>query len=74
MSANRTYRRHCKKCNEETVHVSVYPRPLQVAFRTWQIIVFFVSFAIVYPYTFTPDDGFTAKCTKCGTRGTVSYG
>jgi hypothetical protein len=73
MNANKSYRRHCTPCNEETVHVSVHPRPLQVAIRTWRIIVFFVSFAMLYPHTFSPDDELMVKCMKCGARGTTSY-
>ena len=74
MNAGGTYSRHCTKCSEETAHVSVYPRPLQVAIRTWQIVVFFISFAMLYPHTFSPDDELKVKCTKCGTRSTTSYG
>jgi hypothetical protein len=73
MSAAKTYNRHCIKCNELTEHVSVYPRFLQIALRIGQIIVFFVSFAMVYPQTFTTDDQFTAKCSKCGKRGAIAY-
>jgi len=66
----------------------VHPRPLQVAIRTWRIIVFCVSFAMLYPHTFSPDDELMVKCTKCafspddelmvkctkcGTRGPTSY-
>lgn len=73
MSANRTYSRHCTKCNEETVYVSVYPRSLQIAIRIQQIIISLISFGMVYPQTFSSDDALTVKCTKCGTRGTTSY-
>jgi ribosomal protein L44E len=73
MSAHKTYRRHCTNCNEETVHESVHPRPLQVAIRTWRIIVFCVSFAMLYPHTFSPDDELMVKCTKCGASGPTSY-
>jgi|GEM_PF-2029958 len=73
MSAHKTYRRHCTQCSEETVHESVHPRPLQIAIRTWRIIVFCVSFAMLYPHTFSPDDELMVKCTKCGTRGPTSY-
>ena len=74
MSAHKTYSRHCAKCSEETIHVSVHPRPLQIAIRTWKIIVFFASFAMLYPHTFSPDDELMVKCTKCGTRGPTAYG
>jgi len=74
MSPIKSYRRPCTQCSEETVHVSVHPRPLQVAIRTWRIIVFFISFAMVYPHTFSPDDELMVKCTQCGKRGPTSYG
>ncbi len=74
MSSAKPYQHRCTLCNRETPHVSVHPRPLQVALRTWQIAVFFISFAMVYPHTFSPDDEFAAKCAECGTRASVSYG
>ncbi len=74
MSSDKTYRHHCTSCNRETAHVSVHPRPLRIALRTWQIAVFFLSFAMVYPHTFTSDDGFAARCTECSTPADVSYG
>jgi hypothetical protein len=73
MSARKTYRRHCSNCNEETVHESVHPRPLQVAIRTWRIIVFCISFAMLYPHTFSPDDELMVNCTKCGASGPTCY-
>jgi len=74
MSSDKTYRHLCARCKKETPHVSAHPRPLQIALRTWQIVVFFISFAMVYPHTFSPDDEFAAKCTECGTPASVSYG
>lgn len=47
---------------------------MQVTLRTWQIVVFFVSFAMVYPHTFSTDDEFAAKCTKCGMHASIAYG
>ena len=73
MSASKIYSRHCTKCSKETDHVSVYPRPLQVAIRIGQILVFCVSFGMLYPHTFSPDDELMVKCTKCGIRGATSY-
>jgi hypothetical protein len=73
MSTNRAYHRQCTKCGKETIHVSIHPRPLQVAIRTWKIIVFFVSFAMLYPHTFSSDDELMVKCTKCDTYGPTSY-
>lgn len=74
MSSEKTYCHYCSKCNGETPHVSAYPRPMQIALRTWQIVIFILSFAMVYPHTFTTDDEFTAKCTKCGRQAKISYG
>ncbi len=74
MSADKTYRHLCARCKKETPHVSVHPRPLQIALRTWQIAVFLISFAMVYPHTFSPDDEFAAKCAECGTPAIVPYG
>ena len=74
MSSDKSYHRLCAHCKKETPHVSVHPRPLRIALRTWQIVVFFISFAMVYPHTFSPDDEFAAKCTKCGTLAHISYG
>lgn len=74
MISDKTYLHHCIHCNGETPHVSAHSRPLRIALRTWQIAVFFISFAMVYPHTFTPDDEFAAKCTKCGTKASISFG
>jgi hypothetical protein len=74
MTAAKNYSRLCPKCKEEMSHVSPYSRPMQVALRTWQIIVFICSFGMLYPHTFSTDDEFAVKCTKCGTRGMLSYG
>lgn len=74
MSPSKTYNHHCSTCNEETPHVSVHPRPLQIALRTWQITVFFLSCAMLYPHTFSADDEFAVKCVKCGSHGTMAYG
>jgi hypothetical protein len=74
MSSDKSYRHLCARCKKETPHVSAYPRPLRIALRTWQITVFFITFAMVYPHTFSPDDEFAAKCAECGTPAGVSYG
>jgi endogenous inhibitor of DNA gyrase (YacG/DUF329 family) len=74
MTAAKTYSRRCPKCNKEMSHVSAYSRPVQIALRIWQITIFFCSFGMVYPHTFSTDDEFAVKCTKCGTRGMLSYG
>ena len=74
MTAVKTYSRHCPKCKGEMPHVSVYTRPAQIALRTWQIIVFICTFGMLYPHTFSSDDEFAVKCTKCGTRSMQSYG
>jgi hypothetical protein len=74
MTAATTYSRHCPKCKEEISHVSPYSRPVQIALRAWQIIVFICSFGMLYPHTFSTDDEFALKCTKCGTRCMQSYG
>jgi hypothetical protein len=73
MSSDKSYRHLCARCKKETPHVSAYPRPLQIALRTWQIAVFFITFAMVYPHTFSPDDEFAAKCAECGARAGISY-
>lgn len=74
MADAKTYIRHCSKCNEKLPHVSAYSRPVQVALRAWQILVFIASFGMLYPHTFGADDEFAVKCTKCGTRGMLSHG
>jgi hypothetical protein len=74
MTTVKTYSRLCPKCKEEMPHVLAYSRPVQISLRTWQIIVFICSFGMVYPHTFSADDEFAVKCTKCNTRGILSYG
>ncbi len=74
MTAVKSYSRHCPKCNEKMPHVSAYSRPVQIALRIWQFIIFICSFGMLYPHTFSTDDEFAVKCTKCGTRGMQSYG
>jgi hypothetical protein len=74
MSSVKTYRHYCSKCKGETPHVSAHPRPMQIALRTWQICIFFISFAMVYPHTFSTDDEFAAKCTKSGFKVRIEYG
>ncbi|MBA4421934.1 MAG: hypothetical protein C0390_02390 [Syntrophus sp. (in: bacteria)] len=73
MGSDKTYFHFCSKCNGETPYVSAYSRPMQIAFRTWKIVIFFLSFAMLYPHTFTADEEFTAKCTKCGRQANISY-
>jgi hypothetical protein len=75
MSANKIYNHVCPKCNEETPHLPVHPRPLRIMIRAWKIIVFVISMGMVYPHVLSLDgDEFTAECTNCHTRGTISYG
>jgi len=74
MTAVKNYSHHCKKCNEEVPHVSRYSRPVQIALRVWQILVFLCSFGMLYPHTFSTDDEFAVKCTKCGTSSMRCYG
>jgi len=74
MTAAKTYSRHCLHCNVEMPHVSPHSRPARVALRTWQITIFLCSFGMLYPHTFSTDDAFAVKCTKCGTRGMLSFG
>jgi protein-arginine kinase activator protein McsA len=74
MTAAKNYSRLCSKCKEEMPHVSAYSRPVQIGLRIWQILIFICSFGMLYPHTFSTDDEFAVKCTKCGTRGMLSYG
>lgn len=74
MNSDKTYHRYCAQCDGETPHVSPYSRSIRIALRTWQIAVFFLSFAMLYPHTFTTDDEFTAQCTKCGQKVQIPYG
>jgi hypothetical protein len=72
MSSATTYSRHCGKCNEDTPHVPVNKGIVHVAFKTVKIIIFFVSFGMVYPHTFAEDDDIMVTCEKCGTNVTIS--
>lgn len=72
MSANRTYRHLCSKCNKETTHVPARSLSARVASRTWKIFVFFISMGMVYPHPLpSDDDPIEVTCTKCLTRGTI---
>ena len=72
MSSATTYRRQCCKCNEDTLHVPVHKSLVQVAMKTVKIIIFFVSFGMVYPHTFSEEDDIMVTCEKCGTQVTIS--
>jgi hypothetical protein len=74
MSPEKTYRHRCPECKDETLYVPNYSRPMQIALRIWQIVIFFVSFGMLYPHTFSTDDTFAAKCTKCGFKDAIAYG
>jgi hypothetical protein len=73
MIVAKNYSRYCPKCNEKMPHVPAYSRPVQMALRIWQVTIFICSFGMLYPHTFSTDDEFAVKCTKCGTRGMLSY-
>ena len=72
MSSATTHRRQCGKCNEDTLHVPVTKSFAQVAVKTVKIIVFFVSFGMVYPHTFAEEDEIMVTCEKCGTQVAMS--
>jgi hypothetical protein len=72
MSPATTYRHHCCKCNEDTLHVPIKKKVLHVVIKTVKIIIFFVSFGMVYPHTFAEDDDIMVTCEKCGTHVTIS--
>jgi hypothetical protein len=72
MIANRTYRRHCTQCNEETIHVPARSLSVRVAIRTWKIFIFFISLGLVYPHPLpSDDDPVEVACTTCLTRCTI---
>jgi len=72
MSANKTYRHVCTRCNEETTHVPARSLSMRVAIRTWKIFVFFISMGIVYPHPLPSDeDPIEVTCIKCLTHVTI---
>jgi hypothetical protein len=72
MSSATTYRRQCGKCKEDTLHVPVNKGFVQVAMKIVKVIIFFVSFGMLYPHTFAEDDDIMVTCEKCGTQVTIS--
>ena len=46
----------CIKCDEDTPHVPSQRKFAQVAMKTVKIIVFFISFGMVYPHIFAGED------------------
>jgi hypothetical protein len=71
MSSAKTYHRHCTKCEADTLHVPEHQGMAQVALKTAKIIVFFVSFGMVYPHIFSEEDEITVTCEKCGTQAAI---
>jgi hypothetical protein len=73
MSANKTYRHHCAKCNGETTPVPARSLCLRVAMRTWKICIFFISGGFAYPHPLLSDeDVIEVTCTKCLTHATIN--
>ena len=75
MNASKTYRNYCSKCKEETPHIHALTLPLRVALRTWKMLIFFISFGLVYPHPLpSSDDTIKIKCSKCLTQSTIACG
>lgn len=72
MSSAKTYSHYCCKCEEETLHVPNHEKAARTALKTVKIIVFFVSFGMVYPHIFTEENEITVKCEKCGTQVAIA--
>jgi hypothetical protein len=68
MSSATTYNHYCSTCKEDTVHIRNYEKLANAVIKTAKIIVFFVSFGMVYPHIFAGDEEITVKCEKCGTK------
>ena len=68
MSQAKTYSHYCNTCKEDTLHVPKYEKVAHIVIKTVKIIVFFVSFGMVYPHIFAGDDEITVTCEKCGTK------
>ena len=68
MSSAKTYSHYCRKCEKDTLHVPKYEKIAQIVMKTVKIIVFFVSFGMVYPHIFAGEEEITVKCEKCGTQ------
>ena len=45
-----------KTIDEDTPHVPSQPKFARIAMKTVKIIVFFISFGMVYPHVFTDED------------------
>jgi hypothetical protein len=75
MRSIETYSRHCATCNTETQHVAVLSRGKRRAMHVGKLIAFFLSFATAYPHILSSSggDAFAVSCTKCNSRGTISY-
>ncbi len=72
MSSAKTYKRHCSTCNEDTPHVSAHRGIMHVVVKTSKIIVFFVSFGMLFPHIFAEEDEIMVRCEKCGTQVAIS--
>ena len=53
MNPAKTVQNQCATCDNDTPHVSKFAK---IAMKTVKIIVFFISFGMVYPHIFTDED------------------
>jgi hypothetical protein len=72
MNSATTYNHYCSTCKEDTLHVPKYEKLANTVIKTAKIIVFFVSFGMVYPHIFAGDEEITVKCEKCGTKVAIA--
>jgi hypothetical protein len=71
MNSATTYNHYCCKCEQDTIHVPKSDKVGQTAMKIGKIIVFFISFGMVFPHIFAGEDEITVKCEKCGTRSAI---
>ena len=56
MNSAKINQNQCVSCADETPHVTSQPKSGHVAKKIMKIIVFFISFGMVYPHIFTDED------------------
>ncbi len=56
MNSAKTDQHPCAPCGEDTPHAPSRPKFAQAAMKTVKLIVFFISFGMVYPHVFTDED------------------
>lgn len=55
MNSEKTDQNHCSTCNDDAPHVPSQSKFAKAAMKTGKIIVFLISFGMVYPHVFTDE-------------------